>query len=52
MHSVNDDEVKVSPLILAEVQFVDYAISALFSWARNCTNHPDLSHLRTLSSLS
>ena len=47
MHSVNDNEVGLSPPLLAEVQFVDSGSCALFSWARNCTNHPDLSHLRT-----
>ena len=46
MHSVNVDEVGLSPPLLPEVQFVDCGISALFSWATNCTNHPDLSHLR------
>ena len=47
MHRVNDDGVGLSLPLMAEVQFVDCGISALFSWARNCTNHPDLSHLRT-----
>ena len=26
--------------------FLVLGISALFGWARNCTNQPDLSHLR------
>ena len=47
MPSVDDGEVGLSPPLLAEVQFVVCVSSALFSWARNCTNHPDLSHLRT-----
>ena len=47
MHSVNDDEVGLSPPLLAQAQFGVEWISALFSPARNCTNHPDLSHLRT-----
>ena len=47
MHSVNADEVGLSSPLLAEVQLVVCVISALFSWARECTNHPDLSHLRT-----
>ena len=47
MHSLNDGEVGRSPPLLAEVQFVDCGISALFSWAANCTNHPEPSHLRT-----
>ena len=47
MHSVNVDEVELSPPFLAEAQFFVCGISALFSWARNCTNHPKLSHLRT-----
>ena len=47
MHSVNDGEVEPSPPHLAEVQFVDCGISALFSLTRDCTNHPDLSDLRT-----
>ena len=46
MHSVDDGEVRLSPPLLAEVQFVVCGSSALFSWARNCANHPDLSHLR------
>ena len=47
MHSVNDDEVELSPPLLAQAQFVVCGMRALLSWARNCTNHPDLSHLRT-----
>ena len=47
MHSVDDDEVGLSPPLLAKAQFFICGISALFSWARNCTNHSDLSHLRT-----
>ena len=47
MHSVDDDEVGPSPPLLAEAELVVCGITALFSWARNCTNHPDLSHLRT-----
>ena len=47
MHRVNDDEVGLSPPLLPEVQFVLCGSCALFCWARNCTNHPDLSHLRT-----
>ena len=47
MHSVDDDEVGLPPPTLAEAQFFVCGISTLFSWARNCTNHPDLSHLRT-----
>ena len=47
MHSVDDDEVGLSRPLLAEVQFVDCGSCALFSWARNRTHHPDLSHLRT-----
>ena len=43
MHSVNDDEVELSSPLLAEAQFVVCGISASIS----CTNHPDLSHLRT-----
>ena len=47
VHSVNDEDVGLSPPLLAEVQFVVCGSSALFSWARSCTNHPNLSHLRT-----
>ena len=47
MHSLDDDEVGLSPPLLADPQFVVCGSSALFSWARNCTNHTDLSHLRT-----
>ena len=47
VHSVDDDEVELSPPLLAEAQFVVCWISALFSWVRYCINHPDLSHLRT-----
>ena len=46
MHSVDDDDVGLSRALLAEAQFVVCGISAPFSPARNCTNHPDLSHLR------
>ena len=46
VHSVDDCKVRLSPPLLAEVQFVVCRSSALFSWARKCTNHPDLSHLR------
>ena len=45
MHSVDDDEAGLSPPLLAEAQFVVCVICALFSWARECTKHPDLSHL-------
>ena len=48
VHSVDDDEVGLSPPLLAEAQlFFVRGISALISWARNCTPHLDLSHLRT-----
>ena len=47
VYSVNDDDVGLSAPLLAEAPFVVCRISALFSWARNCINHPDLSHLRT-----
>ena len=47
MHRMNDDEVQLSLPFLAEAQFVVCGISALFSRASNCTNHPDLSHMRT-----
>ena len=46
VHSVDDGEVGLSRPLLAELQFVDCGSSALFSWARNCTNHPDLSHIK------
>ena len=46
MHSVDNDEVGLSPPLLAQAQLVVCVICALFSWATNCTNHPDLSHLR------
>ena len=43
MHSVKDDVVGLSLPHLAEVQFVDYVICAVyFGRANNCTNHPDL----------
>ena len=41
------DEIGLLPPLLAEVQLVDCGSCAPFSQARNCTNHPDLSHLRT-----
>ena len=47
MHSVDADEVELSPPLLAESQFVICGISALLSWVRCCTNHPELSHLRS-----
>ena len=47
VHSVDYDEFGLSPPLLAEAQFVVCGISDLFSWARNCTNHPHLSQLRT-----
>ena len=47
MHSVDDDEVGLSPPLLAEARFVVCVICALCSSARGCTNHPDLSSLRT-----
>ena len=47
MHSLNDGEVGLSSSLLAEVPFVDCGINALFCLARDCTNHPDRSHLRT-----
>ena len=40
----------MSPLLLAEAQFVVCVSCALFSWATNCSNHADLSHLRTEAS--
>ena len=46
MHSVDDDEVGLSPPLLAQAQFVVCGISTLFSCVRNCTNDPNLSHLR------
>ena len=46
MHSVDDDGVGLSLPLLAEAQFVVCGIIALFGWARNCTNHADLSHLK------
>ena len=47
MQSLNDDKVGLSVPLLAGVQFVDCGSCALFSWARDCTNHPDFCHLRT-----
>ena len=47
VHSVNDDEVRLSPPLLAKVQFVVCGSSAMFSLGRNCTNHPDLTQLRS-----
>ena len=47
LHSVNDDEAGLSPPLLAEAGFVVCWRSALFSWARNCIYHPDLSNLKT-----
>ena len=47
VHSVDDGVVGLSPPLLAEVQFVVCGSSALFSCARNSSNHPNLSHLRT-----
>ena len=48
VHSVNVDGVELSPPLLAEAQFFFvFGNSTLFSWARNCTYHPDLSDLRT-----
>ena len=47
VHSMDDDEVGESPPLQAEAQFFVCGISALFSGARNCTNHRDLSYLRT-----
>ena len=47
VHSVNDDEVRQSAPLLAEAPFVVCVICAPFSSARDCTNHPDISHLRT-----
>ena len=50
MHSVYDDVVGLSSPLLAEVQFVDCVISALFGLGRKlkvaegnccCTHHPD-----------
>ena len=46
MQSVSDDEVGLFQPLLAEAQFIFCGISALFSWARNCINQPDLSHLK------
>ena len=40
VHSVQDDEVRLSPPLLAEAQFVVCGISILFGWARNCIKHP------------
>ena len=47
VHSADDDEVSLSPPLLAAGRLVVCVICALFSWATNCTNHPDLSHLGT-----
>ena len=57
MHSVDDDEVGLSPPLLAEAQFVVCVICALFNMGENwgvakgnccCTTSPvSLSHLRT-----
>ena len=47
VHSVDNDEVRLSAPHLAEAQFVVCVICALFSSARDCTNNPDLSDLRT-----
>ena len=47
MHSVDDDEVALSPPLMDEATFAACVICSRFSWARECTNHPDLSHLRT-----
>ena len=47
VHSVNDGELGLSATLPAEAQFVVCGIIALYSWARNCTDYPDLSHLRT-----
>ena len=47
MHSVNEDEVGLSPPLLAGAHFGVCGIRALSSWGRNCTKNPDLSHLRT-----
>ena len=44
---VKDDEVGLASPLLAEAHFVVCVICALFSRARECTNHPDLSDLRT-----
>ena len=40
MHSVYDDEVGLSSLLLAEVQFVDCVICAVFSVGQNIRKSP------------
>ena len=47
LHSMEDDDVGLSPPPLAEAQFVVCVICALFSWAANCIDQPDLFHLTT-----
>ena len=47
VHSVDDDEAGLSPPLLVRAQVLVCVICALFNWATNSINHPDLSHLRT-----